>query len=148
MGLWEYHDYDGDGSYEAFALIADGPNSFGIENIYFIDSSGYITNFGSRNGDYYENDNHYRTCEGKGFFWSDYGAYGSGHSTFLFSVKDGIPYALDLSDQIQGFYEENGVFYTTENEFLEEGGHLYPEIELVYDSGTQQFYKGERISDG
>lgn len=146
IGIWEYADYDGDGLKEAFALIAGGygkPDDY-IQAIYYVDPFGALTELNSPRGmAYYEDDAHVRTCGGKGFFWSDYGGYGSGWSSFVFGVRDGAPYELDVSGQIQGFYQDEKSFYTTENDFSE-GYHTYPEVELIYDSNTQQFVKGKQ----
>lgn len=77
----------------------------------------------------------------------DSGNGGSGWQTLLYSVKDGLPYELDVSRTIQGFNKKDGIYYTTENEFLEEGGHKYLEVELIYNSDTQQFTKGQHIEE-
>ena len=146
IGIWEYADYDGDGLNEAFALVAGGYGQAddAIQAIYYVDSFGVLTELNSPRGmAYYEAEDHFRSCGGKGFFWSDYGASGSGWSSFVFGVKDGAPYELDISGQIQGFYQDERSFYTTENDFSE-GYHTYPEVELIYDSNTQQFLKGNR----
>ncbi|MDD6268880.1 MAG: hypothetical protein PUA84_02335 [Oscillospiraceae bacterium] len=87
----------------------------------------------------------YIVCQGKGFFAVDCGNGGSGWQTLLYGVKDDLPYELDISRKLQGFYKKDDIYYTTENEFLEEGGHRYPEVELIYNSGAQQFAKGQRI---
>ena len=144
VAVWQYSDYDGNGDKEAFAIIT--PNSDDmkdyIEGVYFIDANGKISLMRSDyNLSYYPNENGYYTeCDGKGFFSCNYGAYGSGWSTMLYSVKDGIPYELDIASELQGFYKDEERFYTTSNSF-ENGRHTYQEIELKYDAVSQQFYK-------
>ena len=150
IGLWHYDDYDGNGLYEAYAITRklQGNLDNAIDCVYFVDAYGVVLRMvrDVPMAYYNTNDNCYRSCGGKGFFWTDYGGYGSGHSTFLFSVKDGTPYELAISRQLQGFYEKDGMFYTTANEFLPEGGHIYPQYELIYNEQTQQFSKGRKLS--
>ena len=150
IGLWCCEDFDGDGTKEAYALtVAGGAEDLhGIDRVYFVDSQGNLTAMASDiTADYYDQeDGYYLTCQGKGFFHVDYGAYGSGYSTMLFSVRNGQPYELALSRQIQGFQLRDGVFYTTENDFSA-GFHQYPECELLYDPSAQEFYKGSRIGE-
>lgn len=152
IGVWHYDDYDGNGKNEAFAVIIDKDeeNYRLINFVIFIDGLGDCRVM-CDNLDWcvYLNSNGY--ClehEGKKFFNFNMGAYGSGFHTCVFSVKDNLPYELDISQNIQGFYKnEDGVVYTTKNEFLPSGGHKYPEYELVYNSRNQQFSEGRRISE-
>ena len=150
IGLWHYDDYDGDGLYEAYAITKKTKGNFdnAIECVYFVDAYGVVLRMAKdiSMAYYNNNDDCWRECAGKVFFWTDYGGYGSGYSTLLFSVKDGTPYELTLSRHLQGFYERDGMLITTANEFLPEGGHIYPEYELDYDPYTQQFSKGRRLS--
>ena len=152
IGLWHCADYDGDGLYEAFAItqMTRGSLDNGIECVYYVDAFGTVLRMVSdlHMAFYNTNADCCRSYGGREFFWTDFGGYGSGHSTLLFSVRDGTPYELALSRHLQGFYERDGMFYTTENEFLPEGGHLYPQYELIYDAATQQFSKGRRLTDG
>ena len=144
VAVWQYADYDGNGEKEAFAIITPNANDKKnyIEGVYFIDANGKISLMRSDyNFDYYSNVNgYYNEYNGKGFFSCDYGAYGSGWSTMLYSVKDGIPYELDIASQLQGFYKNGDCFYTTSSNF-EKGYHTYTEIKLKYDANSQQFYK-------
>lgn len=144
IAVWQYSDYDGNGDKEAFAIIT--PNSDDkkdyIKGVYFIDADGNISLMHpDYNLCYYPNENgYYIECDGKGFFSCDYGAHGSGWSTMLYSVKNGVPYKLDIASELQGFYKDGDRFYTTSNSF-ENGYHTYPKIELKYDPVSQQFYK-------
>ncbi|MDE6672440.1 MAG: leucine-rich repeat domain-containing protein [Ruminococcus sp.] len=147
VSVWEYHDYDGNGTNEAFAVITDENNSDKKPDVYFIDTYGTVTSMPAGfNGFYYENTGKYFTTEGKGFFSFDIGASGSGWDTLLYSVKNNVPYELDIAREIQGFYQntETGGFYTTLNDFSS-GHHEWPEYELIYDSDSQQFSIGERL---
>lgn len=153
IGSWVYEDFDGNGTKEAYAVITGNHDSITecdqLEDIYFINGNGEITKMPGDfwGGLYYSKTKEYEyfVCQGKGFFAVDSGNGGSGWQTLLYSVKDGSPYELDISRAIQGFNERDGIYYTTENEFYEEGGHGYPEVELIYNSSTQQFSKGNRI---
>ena len=96
----------------------------------------------------YKNNEGYCLCyeeEHKGFFTAECGAYGSGWLSFIFSVKDGEPYELDLSMETEGFYQgKPGSFYTLTDNF--DDGHKYMITELEYDRKTGQFIKG-RVTD-
>jgi hypothetical protein len=148
ISAWEYHDYDGNGKSEAFAITTtkNDLDYLEIDAVYYVDFEGNVQTLDDTiSWFFYENgDGAYRICEGKGFFWADMGGGGSGWQTLLYSVKNGVPYELDLSRSIQGFYEDESGFYTTENEFKDGGGHSYSEISLTYDSASQQFIKGDR----
>lgn len=147
VSAWGYADYDGDGKSESFAVITNEEQI--ILKTLFISSEGDVSLVEDNLGLalYTSEEGNVRHKNGKSFFWADMGAYGSGWQTILYSVKNGYPYKLQLSNKIQGFYEENDKFYTTENEFLPEGGHLYPKIELIYDANAQEFKKGNKIED-
>lgn len=144
---WFYEDYDGNGTKEAYSLVDIGTGgSEGDLTVYFIDADRNIKimydNFWHLS--YYDNMTKCTEYEGKKFFSMDLSGGGSGYSTFLASVKDGNAYELDISNSLQGFFVKNGVCYTTENDFSS-GIHTYPEVELIYNSSTQQFSKGNRI---
>jgi hypothetical protein len=144
--IWEYHDYDGDGTKEAFAVLTDQDNTVVCISSYgcidtMDDCSGYTVSSSS--------DGNYRTYDGKGFFWADISAGGSGWKTILLSVYSGdypFPYSLSLSREIQGFYEDSKGFYTTKSEFSATSGHTYPKYNLVYDSESQEFTLGSKRS--
>lgn len=147
VSAWEYHDYDGNGTDEAFAVVTDENNSDKQPDVYFVASDGAVKNMPAGfNGYYYENTEKYSETEGKGFFSFDVGGGGSGWDTLLYSVKDNEPYELDISRELQGFYQniETGKFYTTVSDFSS-GHHEWPEYDLIYDSNNQQFRLGERL---
>lgn len=153
IGSWVYEDFDGNGTKEAYAVITGNHDSITecdqLEDIYFINDNGEITKMPGDfwGGLYYSREQEYEyiVCQGKGFFAVDSGNGGSGWQTLLYSVKDELPYELDISRTIQGFNKRDGIYYTTENEFLKEGDHKYTEVELIYNSSTQQFSKSNRI---
>ncbi len=146
---WEYHDYDENGSYEAYAILNGFEGNY--YSIYFIDSNGKVTcMLGNLSSYFSDNDNggKYSAMDNKGFFSFDMSAGGSGYRTYLYSVKNNIPYELEISGDLQGFFKDESKqsFYTTANDFSN-GYHEYPEYELIYDDVSQQFSLGERIEE-
>lgn len=140
---WVYEDFDGNGTKEAFAVIDNGAeDSPKIQSIYFIDNKGNTKEM--RNTFDYPayDDSKYTICQEKGFFSVDVKG-GSAWKTYLFSVKDNNAYELEISGDLQGFYERNGYFYTLDNNHGNQALE-YPEIELIYNSDTQQFTKVQR----
>lgn len=149
ISAWCSADYDSDGAEEAFVVISDavGEESSIIETLY-VDDNGDVTVMEKDNERFYVC--YYGTAkateyEGQIFFSCDTGAFGSGWSTMLYSVKDSKPYILELSCRIQSFDYHNGKFVTTENEFRDPGGHFYPYVELLYSDG--EFVKGEKTGE-
>ena len=145
----EYRDFDQDGMYEEFVATGE-PDEMGgylVDAVWFIGSDGTTTKVGTdfKGLSLYESQNGYfmdYSEEGKGFFYADCGGYGSGWLTFVFGVKDGKPYELDISMKIQGFYQdEPGIFTTTTDDFTEY--HKYLITELNYDKNTEQFDIGK-----
>ena len=147
--VYEYNDYDGDGIKEAFVIMGQDDDMGGYlpESLWFIDKEGYaikmrddfqgMSLYGSDRGYYIE----YKD-EKKGFFTGECGGYGSGWLNFVYSVKDGMPYELEISMKTEGFYQdEPGVFYTLTDNF--DDGHKYLITELIYDSSSGQFTKGK-----
>lgn len=148
----ERHDYDGDGADEAFVVTGEKDEYDGYlpDAVWFIASDGStkklrtdfkdLSMYQPENGHYME----YKD-ENKAFFYGDCGAYGSGWTTFIFGVKDGEPYEMDISMDTEGFYQdEPGVFYTLTDDFTD--GHAYLKTELEYNKKTGQFKKG-KITD-
>ena len=147
---YEYEDYDGDGTKESFVATGQPDDMGGYlpDAVWFISSDGSATKLRTDFRGlslYTENDRFYMEYakEKKGFFYGDCGGYGSGWTTFIFSVKDGKPYELDISMNTEGFYQDGddpGEFYTLTDNF--DDGHAYLRTELIYNSKTGQFKKG------
>ena len=144
----ECRDFDGDGSREAFVVTGNNDDMGGYipDAVWFIASDQTTTKFKPdfKGLSMYESEKHYMeyAAENKGFFYGDCGGYGSGWLTFVYGVKDGKPYELEISMNIQGFYQdEPGVFFTTTDDFTEY--HKYLITELNYDKKTQEFSKGK-----
>lgn len=109
LAVWAYADYDGNGEKEAFAITTTEDDE--IKAVYFVDSNCNVsvmqTSFDGLS--YYESEEgYYRMHAGKGFFWCDYGAHGSGYHTMLYSVKDDtvcIRYCIAASGVLPGWRE-------------------------------------------
>lgn len=148
----ECHDYDGDGRDEAYVVTGsfDDMGGYTPEAVWFIASDGSTTKMRTdfRGFSMYSDESGYfveYADKKKGFFSAECGGYGSGWLNLLFGVKDGKPYELDLSMQIEGFYQDKpGVFITLTDNY--DDGHKYLITELLYDSATGQFKKG-RVTD-
>lgn len=148
---WDYHDYDGNGKYEAFVII-EIPNKIDIYSLYYISYDGSMVCILSEYSSAYSlftdttNFGNYYSIEGKGFFSFDITAGGSGYRTYLYSVKNEQPYELNISGELQGLFQSStGIYYTTVNDFSN-GFHEHIEYELVYNIETQQFSMGNRLT--
>ena len=147
----ELRDYDGNGGNEAFVILGN-KDEFGgylADSLWFISSeqeTSMLRDDFDNLSMYTENDGFYMEYEREdiGFFYADFGAYGSGWTTLICSVRDGKPYELDISMDTEGFYQDvPGEFYTLTDNF--DDGHAYLRTPLSYDTGTGQFIKGEPI---
>lgn len=141
---WEYTDYDGNGTKEAFAIIGTNsmPDSYisdSIQDVYFISAEGVIEELGNTSSGLMCSIERCTEYAGKRFFSYNATAGGSGSQTYLFSVKDGNCFELDISGTIVDFYNKNYKCYATMSEFLPEGGHIWSEYELIYDECAQEF---------
>ena len=141
IGLWGYADYDADGTHEAFVITVDDNDE--IQAVWFISGAGEATCMandilGACYAVYQENPQPVLDCGSQKVFWADFGAFGSGWQTLLFSVHGGIPYELTLSREIQGIYTYGSTFSTTENDFST-GVHQYLDIPLIFNADTGEF---------
>ena len=146
----QFQDYDGNGTSEGYAIIdlqTESPETYAL---YFVSDKGEVKCMVSKFESGYKMLRYqkeyiglYESYEGKGFFHYDMNFGGSGYTTYLYSVKNGKPYELDISGKLQGFFMENGKFYTTQNDFSH-GYHEYPTYWLNYNKNTQQFSLGAR----
>ncbi len=149
---WEYADYDGNGTKEAFAIIGTNSSSDfyisdSIQGVYFISSEGIVEELGNASSGLMCSIERCTEYAGKKFFSYNATAGGSGIQTYLFSVKGGNYYELEISGKIADFYSKNDICYATKSEFLQDGGHIWPEYELIYDENTQEFSLLCKISD-
>lgn len=143
VSAWEYADYDGNGTKEAFAVITS-ENSVVLKTLY-VSSDGTVTIMEDNLNLMFSPsvDGNIKFKEGKGFFYADM-MPGNYYSTVLYSVKNNVPYVLNLSGDIEGFAQSGDVFYTYEVTFAS-GGRGYDTRELIYNPSTQEFTKGNII---
>ena len=156
ISKWHYADYDGDGKKEAFAVVGLNP----IHGIYYINSDkkvflmkretegekriGHLIKKLSDYEDYY-------SIDGIGFFLVDHNPVGSNwwNHTLIFSVKNGIPYELEISDKLSGFYVRNNVIFTIKHfgASYPLPHHAYMKTRLIYSKKKQQFYFGKYMGE-
>ena len=150
LALWGPGDFDADGRTEAFALYVNERGT--IDSIYFINDEGeaaYLT----RLPDYelwnaatkWELNECTRDHYGRTFFFVNYSTDSANPSyrTLVYGVKGGIPYELDISRKIMGFFQNDDIMYTTRLDPNETYGTMYPRYRLYYNPGTGQFTVGE-----
>lgn len=136
----EVADYDGDGKEEAFVVLGDkNSSSKTVQGIYYIDSDGYISEVRTDFSVDLFSDANYVEYDGKGFFACDVSGGGSGWVTYLFDVRDGWWYELNLSGSLQSFFKKDDTCYTTKSVFSAQYGHQYVDVPLNYDKDTQEF---------
>lgn len=131
-------DYDGDGKNEAFAITDNEQNKFGpnIEvNIYFISSDNQITlekinTYGYLSG-FCEADQH------KFIVWEQ-SAGGSGSVSYIFGVRNGQAYELQISGKYMDFHEENKRYVGYTGDFSK-GYHDYIPSYFIFDDKTNEF---------
>ena len=153
---FEYGDFDFDGKSEAFVAIGENTdyNRYPLDAIWFISGSGDVEKIRddfnhSPHMTLYENNNGYYMESpetGIGFFYGDCGGGGSGWTTFVYGVRDGNPYELDVSMKIEGLYRDNDGLYYTLSDYFDDEGHKYYITELNYDTQSRQFTVG-RITE-
>ena len=136
---WFYDDFDGDGTYEAFAI--DGNSSdFGnqIQGIYYADAYGNVTLIGTTFWGAFGTGRVVDYNSSKKFFVLNTHNGGSGSTDYLYGVKAGTSYTSNLSGSLHGFQvDENGA-YTFE---AGSNAHERPQIRLYYDESTEDFYQ-------
>ena len=141
-----YDDYDYNGTYEAMA-VTEQPGSVYV-HIWFVDGNGSVTDLtGGRSlGGYEFQDNanvrqRYLIDTGtqKFYVWEN-SAGGSGSTSFVFGVRNGIPYEPQISGMVQGFQKEGEEYVHYGNDFSQ-GFHDYPRELLMYDAGSGEFFE-------
>lgn len=153
-------DYDGDGIEEAFAVTgtSDGEIGYYDAKIYFISSQGNIscvcdsTKQGNSLYGYIHNnstDNYFFThttndylleADTSKFIVWEVSAYGSGSTSIILGVKDGVAYEPDISNNYMNFgVTDSGEFTGITSYFAPEGGHIYDEKAFIFDENSGQF---------
>lgn len=143
-------DYDGDGVEEAFAItgIPDGQIGYYNAKIYFIDSNGNITcvcdkaNSGDSLYGYLhqkDSEDYILAADNAKFIVWEVSAYGSGSSSTILGVKDGIAYEPDISNCYMDFgLTDSGEFVGFTSSFTSEG-HQYSKVLFAFDKASGQF---------
>lgn len=150
---WEYADYDRNGEKEAFAIIGtdnmpDYYVSDSIEAVYFVNSDGDVTEITPESSTGLMCVSSSSTdCSDKKFFSYKTTAGASGCETYLFGVKDRTCYELNISGIIDDFYSKDNKFYATISEFQSDVGHVWSEVELIYDESSEEFILGDKTGN-
>lgn len=146
-------DYDGDGNEEAFAItgISNGQMGYNNVKIYFINSEGNISCVRDKayNGSLLHgylserNANHTQsylldTSVSKFILW-EVSAHGSGSTSIILGVKDGMAYEPNISNYYMDFgLNENNQLSGYSSDFSQ-GFHNYIEYIFIFDDKTKQF---------
>ncbi|MEY8433776.1 hypothetical protein AALC75_25380 [Lachnospiraceae bacterium 48-42] len=146
-------DYDGDGVEEAFAITGISDDEIGYNNvkIYFINSKGNISCvrdktykgaslYGYLHENTTNNTQNYllETTVSKFIIW-EVSAYGSGSTSIVLGVKDGMAYEPDISNCYMDFgLNEKNQFSGYSSDFSQ-GFHDYIEHIFVFNEKTRQF---------
>ena len=140
-----YDDYDYDGTYEA--MIATEQPGGVYARIWFMDSSGTVTDLtGGREiyGYEFQDSANVRqrylidTGTQKFYVWENC-AGGSGSLSYVFGVREGVPYEPAISGTVQSFQKEGEEYVYYGNDFSN-GFHEYPRIVLTYDAESGEFW--------
>lgn len=158
QGAQEYiivDDYDGDGRQEAYAVLAQADTEFGFSEwaaVYYITPDGFIFCVRNRLDDGTEmcgflrdTDNYAQAPQSvllsagkqKFLLW-EVSAGGSGSTTELFGVRDGVPYQPEISGQYGSFRQDGGKYYGSTSDFSK-GYHDYIDHEFTFDAASGEF---------
>ena len=146
-----YEDYDRDGLYEAFgatgkesALSYEGAACYDDVVIYFMDSSGKISEAGRFSGGYngcvpYAENGETLLDTGSDLYlvWEEYsgGVFSSSH---LYGVRDGAVFSPRYSGVLMNLHFETD-HYEALMDYPKEG-HARDRFWLMYDAGKQEFF--------
>lgn len=142
-------DFDGDGNLEMFAFTGDYDGYlYGNVKIYFVSKDGEVSFVASQPAGILSYDheitNKYLNADKFKFIvWEEtYG--GSGSTSYIYGVKDGMWYELDLSGQYQGFrrskedYDGFEMFVGFESDFSN-GYHDWIPVGIMFDYNQKEF---------
>ena len=137
-------DYDGDGRQEAYAILEEPEDDMGTPwaHVYYISPNGYIIYVRGYAEDgfmygYLRDDSPLSAGNQKFLLW-ELDAGGSGSSTLLFGVKDGVPYEPEISGSYQ-FFRQSGSGYTGTLSDFSQGFHDYIDKTLTFDAASGEF---------
>jgi tetratricopeptide (TPR) repeat protein len=130
-------DYDGNGTNEAFAITGEDVGEEGVSDakIYFVSADNAIQEVKDVEYGYFS-----ETVEedsSKFIIWEKWGG-GSGSTSYVFGVKDGNYYELNISGQYMDFRKDGDTYYATTGDHSK-GYHDYIDHTLSYDKTTKEF---------
>lgn len=145
-GPYWFEDFDGDSNFEFFVVknlgTADHPNM----EMYFINSDKdiYLLNgkYLPEKLDYPVFDVSLNDAGSDWYLFIRLNSYGPGSRTYIIGVKDGRPYAPDISGEIDTFYKEGDQFIHsfTYLDDSDNGSYRAEATEIYhYDQETRQF---------
>lgn len=132
-----YDDFDSNGEYEAFAVVgeAEEDNWYSNADVWFVSCDTVLAVksgiYGYANG----------ILEGEkySFVSLEQSAHGSGSTSFVFGVKDGVPQEMNISRNYGTFRAgENGIFIGYRSDFSS-GYHKYIYVEFSFDEKAFEF---------
>lgn len=143
-----YDDYDYNGTFEAMAVTEAEKENY--VRVYFVSSDGAITDLtkgrdlcGSEFQDHDNARERYMVDTGtqKFYTWESF-AGGSGSTSYIFGVRNGVPYEPEISGEVQDFMRDGNEIVFFKNDFT--NGHDYIRTVLDFDPGSGEF----RVSGG
>ena len=138
-------DFDADGKNEAFALAAEGQEDtqwgwgYPTAEIWFINSSGECS---CLKKDVNLSMNALITAGDKTIFNVEKQEAQTSSVSYLYGVKNGQAYELNISGQYMGFnFNKDTGKYIAMNSYYSNSGHQYDEIYVAYSKDTGEFYE-------
>ena len=138
-------DFDADGKNEAFALAAEGQEDtqwgwgYPTAEIWFINSSGECS---CLKKDVNLSMNVVITAGDRTIFNVEKQEAQTSSVSYLYGVKNGQAYELNISGQYMGFnFNKDTGKYTAMNSYYSNSGHQYDEIYFAYSKDTGEFYE-------
>ena len=136
-----YDDFDADGTYEAFAITAtdytpDFVDEFNGVSIWYVNSEGTVSWMGTPEYGYF-----YGVIDtGSQKFISWERIAGSAGRSFIYGVRNQVPYEPQISQRCDFFHQEDGKIFSYRSDFSA-GYHDYIEITYGFNESTGEFYE-------
>ena len=136
-----YDDFDADGTYEAFAITAtdytpDFVDEFSGVSIWYVNSDGTVSWMGTPEYGYF-----YGVIDtGSQKFISWERIAGSAGRSFIYGVRNQVPYEPQISQRCDFFHQEDGKIFSYRSDFSA-GYHDYIEITYGFNESTGEFYE-------
>ena len=133
-----YDDFDADGTYEAFAITATEYTArefYGV-SIWYVNSEGTVSWVGTPEyGSFY---GVIDTGSQKFISWERIA--GSAGRSFIYGVRNQVPYEPQISQRCDFFQQEDGKIVSYRSDFSP-GYHDYIEITYGFNESTGEFYE-------